>query len=113
MKLVTKAELLKCPVGTMFRGIDPAIWSGEWMIFNRAVGDNDFVASEVGPQIWPPGSDSSDNWLLKIDCVGCRDGYFDDTDRYIVLDDADRAAMAAQILGTPYPEITAVLTDLV
>ena len=105
MRLVNKTELMKMPKGTMFRRITPAIWDGEWMLFQGPVGEEDFFCSDIGPQIKPPGYEDNDDFFLEFTDIWSRDGLLEDDHRYIVLDGADRAAMAAQILGRPFEPI--------
>lgn len=104
MKLVTKAELLKMPKGTMFRRVVPEMFQGDWMLFDGACGQEDFFYTDVGPTIY--SAVEGDNAArFKISDVGSRDGFFRKDDRYIVLDHFDRAAFASQILGLKYDEI--------
>ncbi len=102
MRLVTKSELLTMPKGTMFRHLLPAVWVSEWRFFEGRCGDNDYFYSEVGPSI---GVDLYGKMVVEISHSVSRDGMFDTTEQYIVLDGAERQAFADQILGKPYPAV--------
>lgn len=108
MRIVTKAELRKMPVGTLFAdyyGEDQAWPQGPTSIF---LGDIEGMSDFLECGISSPENDGSDHLVEREDemCkegaaypvdLGCsREGYYDDTMRYLVWDVADVAAIVAR-----------------
>ncbi len=106
---VTKAELLKMPVGTIFRGWVPLMFRGEWMRLED-VWPNDFIYSIIGPSF----EMNHDKSFISIDSENTsRDGCYDENERYIVLEQVDIAAMVAQLLGsTPSPVVSDIPLEI-
>lgn len=106
MRLVTKQQLLAMPCGTIFRGFEPCVWRGDWSRFLEPCGDNDFIYCDIGPSIVSDGCDPSRNFdhLVISDDETSRDGCYDASDTYVVLEQADLEAFAAQLLGKPFKE---------
>lgn len=103
MRIVTKAELRKMPVGTLFADYHADRWpEGPESIF---LGDLDYISdfqycSIDGPQ--NAGSSQlfereremdTEGTAYPVDLSCAREGYYDDTTRYLVWDEADVAAI--------------------
>jgi|GEM_PF-4030678 len=92
MKIITRAELLQQPPGTVFREFEPCVWrDDDWRVF-RESWEVDFVYSDIGPQPTTRNAEGEEQGELQgfeinDDCQ--RDGCFDHDSLYVILDQAD------------------------
>ena len=98
MRVVTRAELMQQPIGTVFRDYEPCVWRGEWMVFHGTYGP-DFIESEIGPQPTTRNALEEETGELQgfpitDDCM--RNGMFDHDALYVILDQADIEAITRQ-----------------
>ncbi|MFI5113528.1 MAG: hypothetical protein ACHP7J_00185 [Terriglobales bacterium] len=101
MRLITRAELLKEPLGTIFREFEPFVWKSEWMrliyVYDHEAGDFDY--NVIGPEIDSPDGEHENGAIgIRSDNVE-RDGAFDDEAAYVVLDAQDVEAWVNQLTG--------------
>lgn len=92
MKIITRAELLKCPKGTIYRCIDGLCWDDDWRRFEEATDFNDWYYSVIGPSL----SLENDG---QAEISGCmqRDALYQTDTTYMVLEEADILAMVRQL----------------
>lgn len=95
MKIITRAELLKCPKGTIYRCIEGLCWDDDWRRFEEATDFNDWYYSDIGPNL-----STENGGRAEISNCMQRDAIFlADTTQYMVLDEVDILAIIKQLLG--------------
>jgi len=100
MRIVSRAELMQHPPGTVFRHYEPFIWIGEWCELVEVL-ETDFVFEKIGLQIDRQAYELNDadhlagKGLTYSDGTS-RDGMFDHDALYVILDAADIEAHARQ-----------------
>lgn len=107
MKILGISELVKVPVGTIFRKFEPCVWNDDWSIFqgecnpgSASIGYEDFFYGDIGPQFIMNGCDKEHPYdHFRIDSGGSRDGCFEPDQLFLVLDPEDVQAMIRQLQG--------------
>jgi hypothetical protein len=101
MKILTRKELLGCPIGAIYQNYDGVNnrFTSELRRFDGAA-SGDFMCGNVGPQIVFPDTDSSHPFYHAIvSSIHGREGMFDEQQLYMVYDHHDILAMICNLTG--------------
>ena len=94
MYLVTRSELMKVPVGTIFQRYVPH-YLEDLNVFAGTCG-SDFLQIQLTPSACIPANGRR---IIRVHGLCGREGYFDDNFQYLIWEPADQHRLASWLLN--------------